>query len=84
MSFFFCYLGFLYLACATILPDLLESDVSVVMRLMQVGSFLLGIGFMYFVLILESMMASNTSGVDGMDQPPDAEIIEVGIGSDEL
>ena len=48
-------IGFLYLACTTILPDVLDSDVSAMMRLMQVGSFLLGIGLMYGVIMLEEM-----------------------------
>jgi len=47
--------GFLYLACVTILPDVLETDVSTTMRLLQVGSFLLGIAFMYAVALLEDM-----------------------------
>lgn len=51
--------GFLYLACVTILPDVLETDASVLMRLMQVCSFLLGVGFMYAVATLEEMEASN-------------------------
>jgi len=51
--------GFMYLACVTILPDVLDSDVGVMMRLMQVGSFLLGIAFMYVVAELEEMEASN-------------------------
>jgi hypothetical protein len=48
-------IGFLYLACTTILPDVLDSDVSAMMRLMQVSSFLLGIGLMYGVILLEEM-----------------------------
>lgn len=38
-----------------ILPDVLDSDVSAMMRLMQVGSFLLGVGLMYGVIMLEEM-----------------------------
>ena len=51
--------GFLYLACSTILPDVLETNVSAMMRLMQVGSFLVGVGFMYAVAQLEEMEASH-------------------------
>mmetsp|Transcript_23804 Transcript_23804/g.42844 ORF Transcript_23804/g.42844 Transcript_23804/m.42844 type:complete len:106 (+) Transcript_23804:52-369(+) len=51
--------GFLYLACVTILPDVLETNVSMPMRLLQVGSFLLGVAFMYGVALLEEMEASN-------------------------
>jgi len=51
--------GFLYLACVTILPDVLETDVSTNMRLLQVGSFLLGVAFMYAVAELEEMEASH-------------------------
>lgn len=47
--------GFVYLACVTILPDVLETDVSKTMRLLQVGSFMLGIAFMYAVALLEDM-----------------------------
>jgi len=51
--------GFLYLACVTILPDVLETNVSMPMRLLQVASFLLGVAFMYGVALLEEMEASN-------------------------
>lgn len=51
--------GFLYLACVTILPDVLETEASVLMRLLQVSSFLLGVGFMYAVAQLEEMEASR-------------------------
>lgn len=47
--------GFVYLACVTILPDVLETHVSTTLRLLQVGSFLLGIAFMYAVALLEDM-----------------------------
>ena len=60
------YLGFLYLACTTILPDVLETDVSAVMRLLQVGSLLLGIGFMYLVAELEAMEETKSSDADGV------------------
>jgi hypothetical protein len=56
-------IGFLYLASATILPDVLEADVSAVMRLLQVGSFLLGIGFMYLVAALEAL--EETKALEG-------------------
>jgi hypothetical protein len=66
---FYCYaLGFLYLACSTILPDVLETDVSAVMRLLQVGSFLLGIGFMYLVAELEAMESSDADGVQSHNE----------------
>lgn len=51
--------GFVYLACVTILPDVLETDVSAIMRLLQVCSFLVGVGFMWAVALLEEMEASN-------------------------
>ena len=51
--------GFLYLACVTILPDVLETDVSLLMRLLQVCSFLLGVAFMYGVAYLEEMESLN-------------------------
>mmetsp|Transcript_12106 Transcript_12106/g.25794 ORF Transcript_12106/g.25794 Transcript_12106/m.25794 type:complete len:361 (-) Transcript_12106:90-1172(-) len=57
--------GFVYLACVTILPDVLETDVSVMLRLSQVCSFLLGVGFMYGVAYLEDM--ENSSHHDGHD-----------------
>ena len=47
--------GFLYLSCATILPDVLETDVGATTRLLQIGSFLLGVGFMYAVAVLEDL-----------------------------
>ena len=67
-NFFFSmlYPGFLYLACTTILPDVLETDVSAVMRLLQVGSFLLGIGFMYLVAELEAMEETKSSDAVGV------------------
>jgi zinc transporter 7 len=67
-NFFFSmlYPGFLYLACTTILPDVLETDVSAVMRLLQVGCFLLGIGFMYLVAELEAMEETKSSDADGV------------------
>jgi hypothetical protein len=58
--------GFLYLASATILPDVLEADVSAVMRLLQVGSFLLGIGFMYLVAALEALEETKASEDDSV------------------
>jgi hypothetical protein len=61
--FLFDMLGFVYLACATILPDLLETDVSAVIRFLQVGSFLLGIGCMYLVAELETTEASDAEGM---------------------
>lgn len=51
--------GFLYLACATILPDVLETDVNVGIRVLQVSSFLLGVAFMYGVAYLEEMESSS-------------------------
>ena len=56
----------MYLACTTILPDVLETDVSAVMRLLQVGSFLLGIGFMYLVAELEAMEETKSSDAVGV------------------
>jgi len=47
--------GFLYLACVTILPDVLETESNVWLRTLQIGSFLLGIGFMHAVAELEEM-----------------------------
>ena len=54
----------MYLASATILPDVLETDASALIRLMQVASFLLGIGFMYAVATLEEMEAGHHHGHD--------------------
>mmetsp|Transcript_8342 Transcript_8342/g.17806 ORF Transcript_8342/g.17806 Transcript_8342/m.17806 type:complete len:356 (+) Transcript_8342:62-1129(+) len=51
--------GFIYLACVTILPEILESNASASLRLMQFASFLLGVGFMYLVAELEHMDASG-------------------------
>ena len=48
-------IGLLYLVCVTILPDVLETDMSVNMRLYKVGSFILGLGFIYSVASLEDM-----------------------------
>lgn len=45
---------------------MLETDVSAVMRLLQVGSFLLGIGFMYLVAELEAMEETKSSDDDGV------------------
>ncbi len=54
--------GFLYLACVTILPDVLEADVGFVMRLLQVAAFLAGLSFMYLVAELEEMEEANGFG----------------------
>ena len=54
----FCAGGFVYLSCVTILPDVLETDVGLIMRILQVSSFLIGVGFMYAVAELEEMEAS--------------------------
>jgi hypothetical protein len=51
----------LYLASAAILPDVLEADVSAVMRLLQIGSFLLGVLFMYLVAALEAIEETQAS-----------------------
>ena len=51
--------GFLYLACTTILPDVLETDCTMLMRILQIGSFLLGISFMLAVAELEEMESSS-------------------------
>ncbi|KAL7541391.1 hypothetical protein ACHAXR_010884 [Thalassiosira sp. AJA248-18] len=51
--------GFLYLACSTILPDVLETDASALQRMCQIIAFLLGVAFMYAVAELEEMEASN-------------------------
>ena len=57
--------GFVYLACVTILPEILDADASVPLRLMQIGSFLVGLGFMYGVLIVEEWEGSgHTHGSD--------------------
>lgn len=45
--------GFLYLACVTILPELLHENVSPRARMAQILAFCVGIGFMYFVSVLE-------------------------------
>ena len=51
--------GFLYLACTTILPDVLETNGGFTMRLLQIGSFMLGISFMFAVAELEEMETSS-------------------------
>ena len=47
--------GFVYLACATILPEILETDASAGVRVLQVASFGMGVLLMYFVAELEEM-----------------------------
>lgn len=51
--------GFLYLACVTILPEILESDASTFVRILQICSFGLGLAFMYAVGVLEEMEAHD-------------------------
>jgi len=51
--------GFVYLACVTILPEVLETDANTAMRMLQICSFLLGIGFMFAVAKLEEMEAAT-------------------------
>ena len=55
--------GFVYLACVTILPEILDAEASFTLRLMQIGSFLIGLGFMFGVLIVEEW-----EGTDGSDE----------------
>ncbi|EJK73366.1 hypothetical protein THAOC_05015 [Thalassiosira oceanica] len=55
--------GFVYLACVTILPEILDAEASFTLRLMQIGSFLIGLGFMFGVLIVEEW-----EGTDGNDE----------------
>ena len=40
----------------TILPDVLETDVGWMMRLLQVAAFVAGVSFMYIVAELEEIM----------------------------
>jgi zinc transporter 7 len=47
--------GFVYLACTTILPEILETNVSAYMRILQICSFALGLAFMYAVGVLEEI-----------------------------
>ena len=51
--------GFLYLACVTILPDVIETEASLPMRMLQICSLLVGIGFMYGVLLAEEWEAAS-------------------------
>lgn len=54
--------GFIYLACTTILPEILEANVSVYMRILQIGSFGMGLAFMYAVAILEEIEGNEKGG----------------------
>ncbi|CAB9503114.1 Histidine-rich membrane protein KE4 homolog [Seminavis robusta] len=45
--------GFVYLACVTILPEVLEERVSLQFRLAQVACFCCGVAFLYGVALLE-------------------------------
>lgn len=45
--------GFIYLAAVTILPSLLEEKRGLIARILHVMSFIVGIGFMYYVAVLE-------------------------------
>mmetsp|Transcript_23230 Transcript_23230/g.49678 ORF Transcript_23230/g.49678 Transcript_23230/m.49678 type:complete len:104 (-) Transcript_23230:396-707(-) len=38
--------GFLYLACVTILPDVLDTEAGMALRMMEILAFLLEVGFM--------------------------------------
>jgi zinc transporter 7 len=51
--------GFIYLACTTILPEILETNVSAFVRILQVCSFALGLAFLYAVGVLEEMEAHD-------------------------
>ena len=57
--------GFLYLACVTILPDVLETDVGWMMRLLQVAAVVAGVSFMYIVAELEEMEAAGDNDTLG-------------------
>ena len=47
--------GFVYLACVTMLPNILQSHASTKLRLLQIVFFALGVAFMYLVAELEEM-----------------------------
>ena len=49
----------------TILPDVLETDVGWMMRLLQVAAFVAGVSFMYIVAVLEEMEAAGDSDTLG-------------------
>jgi zinc transporter 7 len=51
--------GFIYLACTTILPEILETRVSAFVRILQICSFATGLAFMYAVGVLEEMEAHD-------------------------
>lgn len=52
--------GFLYLASVTILPDVLEADAGIMMRLLQIVAFSVGVLFMHFAAQLEEMETSGS------------------------
>ena len=49
----------------TILPDVLETDVGRMMRLLQVAAFVAGVSFMYIVAELEEMEAAGDNDTLG-------------------
>jgi zinc transporter 7 len=64
--------GFLYLASVTILPELLQKNVSRRARIAQILAFCIGIGFMYGVAVLE-----HASGGCGHDHRADGRHIHL-------
>jgi zinc transporter 7 len=57
--------GFIYLACVTILPEVLEDDRhSITFRLAQLAAFLAGIGFLYLVYLMEAYDDNHEHGHD--------------------
>lgn len=54
--------GFVYLACVTILPQVLEESSSLKMRILQLLAFGTGIAFMYAVLMLEEHDHDHSHG----------------------
>lgn len=56
--------GFLYLACATILPDVIEGGGGAALRAMQVAAFAAGVALMYAVAELEGMEGGHSHGHD--------------------
>jgi zinc transporter 7 len=55
--------GFIYLACVTILPEVLEDDRhSIPFRLAQLAAFMAGIGFLYLVYLLEAYDDNHDHG----------------------
>ena len=67
-------IGFVYLACTTILPEILETDATLYMRILQIFFVGLGLAFMYAVGVLEEMEEQQAGGMHHVQTQNNSEL----------